>query len=120
MYSAAILDHFDKPRNAGELQPPAVAVEASNPVCGDILRLSLLVEEGKISQVAFKAKGCVAAIAAGSALTEIVKGTSLEDAARLSPDMVAAKLGGLPPGSSHAADLAIEALRTALRKTAFP
>jgi len=116
MFSATILDHFGKPRNARELPPPAVMVEATNPVCGDILRLWLLVEAGMIRDAGFKAKGCVAAIASGSVLTEMVKGKTVELASRLSADELAAALGGLPPESSHAADLAVETLRSALRK----
>jgi nitrogen fixation NifU-like protein len=116
MYSAEILDHFERPRNAGELPAPAITVEVTNPVCGDMLRLSLLVEEGRIRQAAFKAKGCVPAIAAGSALTELVTGKAMGEAAQVSTETVAACLGGLPPEGGHAAELATEALRMALRK----
>ena len=118
MYNAAILDHFEKPRNAGELPPPAVTVEATNPVCGDILRLSLRTEAGRIRDIAFKAKGCVAAIAAGSAMTELVKGKSRQQAAGITADAVAQALQGLPPESGHAAELAVEALKMALAKAA--
>lgn len=116
VYSAAMLDHFKNPRNVGELPPPAITVEVSNPVCGDILRLSVLLEEGRLQQVRFKTRGCVASIACGSVLTELVQGKSLEEAARLTAEDVAAGLGGLPPESGHAALLAVEALQAALKK----
>ena len=116
MYSAAMLDHFKNPRNVGELPPPAITVEMSNPVCGDILRLSVLLEEGRLQQVRFKTRGCVASIACGSLLTELVQGKSIEEAARLTAEDVAAGLGGLPPESGHAAVLAMESLQAALKK----
>jgi SUF system NifU family Fe-S assembly protein len=116
MFNATILDHFQNPRNAGELSPPAIVVEATNPVCGDILRLWLLVDQGRISDIRFKAKGCVASIASSSMLTVLVKGKTIEQAAAISSDTLAAELGGLPPESGHAAELAEEALRSALQK----
>jgi nitrogen fixation NifU-like protein len=116
MFSATILDHFEHPRNAGELAPPSIMVEATNPVCGDILRLWVLVDQGRISDIRFKAKGCVASIASSSMLTELVKGKTIEQASAISSDGLAAALGGLPAESGHAAELAEEALRSALQK----
>lgn len=116
MYSPALLDHFANPRNAGELPPPAVTVDASNPACGDILRLSLVAEQDRVRDAGFKAQGCVAAIACGSLLTELIKGKLLEDVARVSAADIAAGLGGLPPESGHAAVLAVDALKAALKK----
>ena len=116
MYSPLLLDHFQNPRNVGELAAPAITVEVSNPACGDILRLSVLVEQGKLQDVRFKTRGCVASIACGSLLTELVKGMSLQQAAQVTADQVAAGLGGLPPASGHAAVLAIDALQAALKK----
>ncbi len=72
MFSATLLDHFQNPRNVGELPPPALVVEAANPVCGDILRLSVLLESGRVREARFQVRGCTASIAAGSALTEMV------------------------------------------------
>lgn len=119
MYSPTLLDHLQNPRNAGELPPPAVTVEVSNPACGDILRLSLLIEheagQDLLRDVRFKARGCVAAIACGSLLTELIKGKSLEEAGRVTAAAVAASLGGLPPESGHAAVLAQDALNAALK-----
>ena len=115
MFNATILEHFERPRNAGELPPPALTVEASNPVCGDILHLWVLVDAGCIRQIRFKARGCVAAIASGSMLTELVAGKRLEEAQLLSASDIAAALGGLPPESGHAAELAADALKLALQ-----
>jgi nitrogen fixation NifU-like protein len=116
MYSAAILDHFERPRNSGELAAPAVTVEETNPVCGDILRIFVLLENGRVSRMTFKAKGCVAAIAVGSVLTELAGGRTREEALRITPAEIAEAVGGLPPESGHAAELAIHALRSALAK----
>jgi nitrogen fixation NifU-like protein len=114
MYNAVVLDHFQNPRNSGELPPPALNVEVTNPVCGDILRLWLSIDGGRLS-ARFQAKGCVAAIAASSVLTELAQGKTVEEAARIRAAQIAAALGGLPPESGHAAVLAEEALQTALK-----
>ena len=115
MYSPAMLDHFQNPRNAGELPPPAVTVEVTNPACGDIMRLSVLVEEGRLRDVRFKTSGCVASIACGSLLTELIQGKTLEQAKRMSAFQIAQGLGGLPPESGHASMLAEEALKAVLK-----
>ena len=115
MNHPTLLDHFQNPSNAGELPPPAITVEVTNPVCGDILRLSVLVEEGRLREVRFKAKGCVASIACGSLLTELVHGKTLTEAGRISAFDVATAIGGLPPESGHASVLAEDAIKTALK-----
>ena len=115
MFNEIILDHFESPRNVGELPPPAFRIEATNPVCGDILHLWVLVEEECIRQIRFKAKGCVAAIASASVLTELVIGKRLMEARQVSAQQIAASLGGLPPESGHAAELAEQALKSALQ-----
>jgi nitrogen fixation NifU-like protein len=111
MYSEALLDHFQRPRNVGELEPPARVVEVSNPVCGDILRLSARVEGGRVVEVRYKTRGCTASIAAGSVLTELISGKALEEVAKLTAREVEAALGGLPNESKHAAMLAVDAAR---------
>ena len=116
MFSEQLLDHFRNPRNAGSLDAPAITVEASNPVCGDTLRLSARFEAGVAVEVRFLARGCTAAVAAGSALTELVRGRPCSDLARLGAGEVEAALGGLPPASRHAAVLAFDALRILLGK----
>jgi len=111
MYSQRLLDHFQNPRNVGELEAPAVTVEASNPVCGDILRLSARVEGGRIAEVRYRTRGCTASIAAGSALTEMVEGRTAEEIARITTAEVEAAVGGLGNESKHAAVLAVDAAR---------
>jgi nitrogen fixation NifU-like protein len=114
MYSAQLLDHFQNPRNAGEIADADAVAEIENPACGDVLRLSLKSSAGRIAQARFKAKGCVAAIACGSALTELVVGKTLNEAADLRREDVDAAVGGLPQASTHAVQLALDALSAAL------
>ncbi len=120
MYSAALLDHFQNPRNAGELENPDAAARLENPVCGDILELSLRLEKTKletsrIADIRFRAKGCVPAMACGSAITELVKGKSIEEARQLSREELVRQVGGLPPASEHASHLALDTLAALLR-----
>lgn len=114
MYSAQVLDHFQNPRNAGDLPDPDGTAELENPACGDVLRLTLKASTDRITQAKFKARGCVAAIACGSALTELLAGKTLSDVHKLRRDDLIAAVGGLPQGSTHAAQLAMDALAAAL------
>lgn len=116
MYSSQILDHFEHPRNAGEINQPDASAQVENPACGDILKLTTRIQDGRISEIRFRAKGCVPAIACGSALTELVQGQTVAEARNLSPQRLAENLGGLPQASSHASHLAIEALRAVLKQ----
>jgi nitrogen fixation NifU-like protein len=116
MYSAQMLDHFQNPRNAGEISDPDAVAEVQNPACGDILRVTLKVSDGRIVSARFKAKGCVAAMACGSALTEIVIGRTVLEAQALRREQVAGAVGGLPQASTHAAQLALDALSAALKQ----
>jgi len=116
MYSARVLDHFQHPRNAGEVTNPDASVQIENPACGDILKLSLRVTNGCIADIRFKAKGCVPAMACGSQVTEMVQGKTLEEARRLSREELVQAIGGLPETSVHASHLAMDALRAALAK----
>jgi nitrogen fixation protein NifU and related proteins len=115
MYSAQLLDHFQNPRNVGEVANADAVAEIENPACGDVLRLTLKVSEGRITQAQFKAKGCVAAIACGSALTELMAGKTVSDAKNLRREDISAAVGGLPQASTHAAQLAVDVLSVALR-----
>jgi nitrogen fixation NifU-like protein len=115
MYSERLLDHFQNPRNAGEIAGADAAVEIENPACGDLLRLTLKVDGRRISEARFKAKGCVASIACASAMTEHVVGKTLNEAGKLQRQDVIAAVGGLPQASTHAAQLAIDALSAALK-----
>ena len=116
MYSATLLDHFHHPRNVGEIAEASVVVEASNPVCGDLMKLWAIVGEGRIQAVKFKAAGCVPSVACGSWLTESILSKSLAELAALTPDEIASGLGGLPPASRHAAVLAADALKRLLEQ----
>ena len=112
--SPELIDHFRNPRNVGELPAPAITVEVSNPVCGDILRLSALVEDGYIAQARFKVRGCTASIAAGSALTELIGGRDRAGLRILTAADVDRAVGGLANESKHAAALCADAVRTLL------
>lgn len=114
MYSPQLLDHFQNPRNAGDLPDADATVEIENPVCGDVIRLSMKLDAGRIIAIKFKAKGCVPAMACGSALTEMVLGKTAEEALRLTREDLVRAVGGLPQASSHAAQLALDALAAAL------
>jgi NifU-like protein involved in Fe-S cluster formation len=114
MYSAQLLDHFEHPRNAGAIAGADADVRIENPACGDVLRLTLKVAAGRIAEIGFQAKGCVASMACASALTELVRGRTIEDARRVNQEQLANCVGGLPAASSHAGQLALDALKSAL------
>jgi len=116
MYSSQLLDHFEHPRHVGELASPDTAVEVANPACGDVMVLQLKVAGGRISEARYRAKGCVPAIACGSALTEAVLGMTIEQASSLRREEIIAAVGGVPPASEHASHLAIDALQAALKQ----
>ena len=116
MYSAQLLDHFQNPRNAGEVADADATAEIENPACGDVLRLTLKASAGRITEARFKAKGCVAAIACGSALTELIIAKTLSEAKNLRRADIIAAVGGVPQASTHAAQLALDALSAALNR----
>lgn len=116
MYSPQLLDHFQNPRNAGDVAEPDASAEVENPVCGDVVRLTMKVRDGKIAEVRFKAKGCVPAMACASALTELIVGKNLSDVRALRREDVITAVGGLPQASTHAAQLALDVLNAALRQ----
>jgi nitrogen fixation NifU-like protein len=108
MHSDQLLDHFENPRNVGKLDPPALEVEVSNPACGDILVLTALIADGRFADVRYQVRGCTAAIAAGSALTELLAGETLAGVTALTRGDIDAELGGLRNESKHVAALAID------------
>ena len=116
MYSAQLLDHFENPRNAGEVASPDASAELENPACGDVLRLTLRMEGDRVSEIRFLAQGCVAAVGCGSAVTELVLGKSLAEARLLDRQGIVEAVGGLPAESSHAGHLAIDTLRVLLQR----
>jgi nitrogen fixation protein NifU and related proteins len=125
VYSAELLDHFQSPRNAGTIEAPDFSARLENPVCGDILELSLRLEgytsDGskagvlRIADIRFRAKGCVPAMACGSAITELAKGKTIAEARQISEEDLVQKIGGLPPASTHASHLAMDTFAALLR-----
>lgn len=113
-YNATVLDHHRHPRNVGVLAPADADVTVSNAECGDTIRLTLSIREGRIEAAQFKASGCVVAIAAASCMTELLTGTLIEDAARLRNETVARALGGLPAARIRCSVLVEEAISAAL------
>ncbi len=113
-YSEKVMDHFMHPRNMGEIEDASGVGEVGNPACGDVMRLYLKIEDGKIIDAKFKTFGCGAAIASSSMTTELIKGKSIDEALKLSNEAVSEALGGLPPAKQHCSVLAEEALQAAL------
>ncbi|HVN22186.1 MAG TPA: iron-sulfur cluster assembly scaffold protein [Dongiaceae bacterium] len=118
MYSPQLLEHFEHPRNAGEVNKADAHVRVENPACGDILELSVRLKEGHIAAMRFRAKGCVPAIACGSLVTELAEGRSLVEARSLRREDIVNAIGGLPEASGHAAQLAVDALQSLLLQLA--
>jgi nitrogen fixation NifU-like protein len=116
VYSETVLDHFKNPRNAGDLPGASAEVEVSNPACGDIMRLSVRVENGVIAEARFKTRGCVTAIACGSLLTEMLEGKTVAEARAITYQQISEALGGLPPATMHGSQLASDALEALLAK----
>jgi len=114
MYSAKLLDHFHHPRHAGEIENPTAIVEASNPVCGDLMKLWVVVRDGRIAEASFKVAGCVPAVACGSWLAEHLSGRAVSELLPLSPAEIECALEGLPAASKHAAVLAADVLQKLL------
>ncbi len=118
MYSAQVLDHFEHPRNAGVVADADAEALIENPACGDVLKLTLKNSGGRIDEIRFLAKGCVCSMACGSALTELVRGSTIEQARALTREQLLEAVGGLPAASTHASHLAMDALAAVLGKLA--
>ena len=116
MFSEAVLDHFRNPRNAGELPGATATVEVSNPVCGDILKLSARIVDSHIDEARFLCRGCTTAIACASFLTEQICGRNIAEAGNLTPESLSNSLGGLPSATFHGAQLAIDGLKALIEK----
>ena len=115
MYTEKVLDHFSNPRNMGEVEGANGVGTVGNAKCGDIMQISLRInDEGIIEDVGFKTFGCGAAIATSSMATEMIKGKSIEEALQLSNSAVVEALEGLPPAKIHCSVLAEEAVKAAL------
>ena len=114
MYSEKVMDHFSNPRNVGEIENASGTGMVGNPACGDIMKLTIKIEEGVITDVKFKTFGCGAAIATSSMVTELVKGKGIDEAEQISNQSVADALDGLPPVKMHCSNLAADALHAAI------
>jgi nitrogen fixation NifU-like protein len=115
MYTDIVIDHFQNPRNVGEINDPDGVGEVGNPVCGDMIKITIKVDEGKLADVKFKTFGCGAAVASGSIGTELVKGRSIDEAMVLTNSQVAEELGGLPPEKLHCSNLAADGIHEAIQ-----
>lgn len=113
-YSEKVMDHFANPRNVGEIEDADGVGTVGNPVCGDIMKMFIKVEDGVIADVKFKTFGCGAAIATSSMATELIKGKTIDEALQLTNKAVAEALGGLPPVKMHCSVLAEEAVQAAV------
>jgi len=116
MFSEAVLDHFRNPRNAGELTDASATVEVSNPVCGDVLKLSARVMDGRIAEARFLCRGCTTAIACASVLTEKLRGRTATEARAITAESLSEALGGLPSATFHGAQLAADAVTALVQK----
>lgn len=114
MYTEQVMDHFENPRNVGELADANGVGEVGNAKCGDIMKIFLKIENGIIVDVRFKTYGCASAIATSSIATEMIKGQPIEKAIELSNKAVVEALGGLPPHKIHCSVLAEQAIKAAL------
>ncbi|ADL12270.1 Fe-S cluster assembly scaffold protein NifU [Acetohalobium arabaticum] len=114
MYSDKVMDHFQNPRNVGEIEDADGVGEVGNPTCGDIMKMYITVEDDVITDIKFKTFGCGAAIATSSITTEMVKGKTLDEAEELTNSEVAEALDGLPPEKMHCSNLAADALQNAI------
>ncbi len=118
MHSEQLLDHFRNPRNIGQLPPPAITVDVTNPACGDLLRLSARFENGLVAEARYQVRGCTASIAAGSALTEWMIGKTRTQLSELTAETIDLALGGLEPASRHAAVLCVDGVKALGRLSA--
>ena len=114
MHSERLLDHFRNPRSVGELPPPAIRVDVTNPACGDMLRLFARFEGDRVAEASYQTRGCTASIAAGSALVEWMAGKSRAELKALTPAIIEEAVGGLEPASKHAAVLCVDAVKRLL------
>jgi nitrogen fixation NifU-like protein len=114
MYSDLVMEHFANPRNVGTLEDPDGVGLEGNPVCGDLMKIYIKVEDDRIADIKFQTFGCGAAIATSSMVTEMVKGKTLDEALSITNKAVAEALGGLPPVKMHCSNLAADALHKAI------
>lgn len=114
MYSEKVVEHYTNPRNVGEIENADGIGEVGNPICGDVMKMYLKIENEVIKDVKFKTYGCGAAIATSSVTTEMIKGKTIKEALEITNEQVVEELGGLPPIKLHCSVLAEEAIKTAI------
>ncbi len=114
MYNPTVLEHFKNPRNAGEIKDADGIGMVGNPACGDVMKMYIVVRDGRIIDIKHKTFGCGAAIACSSKATEMVMGKSIDEAKSLTRDEVAKELKGLPPEKVSCSNLAPDAIRAAI------
>jgi nitrogen fixation NifU-like protein len=114
-YSDAVMEHFKHPHNVGRIDNPDGVGEVGNPVCGDMMTITIRVREERIDDVKFETFGCGAAIAVSSIVTDMAKGKSLEEALSITNKSVAEALGGLPKNKLHCSNLGADALHKAIQ-----
>jgi len=115
MYTEKVMQHFMNPHNMGEIEEPDGVGQVGNPVCGDVMKITIKVQDGRIADIRFRTLGCAAAIATSSITTEMAKGKTLEEAMKISRRQVAEELGGLPPQKMHCSNLAAKGLHEAIK-----
>lgn len=115
MYTELVMDHFANPQNAGVIEDADGVGEVGNPVCGDMMTFYIKVKDGQLTNVKFQTFGCVAAIAVSDIVSEMAKGKSLTEAQRITRQVVAEALGGLPANKMHCSNLGAEALALAIK-----
>ena len=114
IYSDMVMEHFMNPRNVGEIENPDGVGEEGNPVCGDMMTFYIRVKDNRLEDVKFKTFGCGAAIAVSSMVSEMAMGKTLEEAMKVTPQLVAEKLEGLPKNKFHCSNLGAQALQKAI------
>lgn len=117
MYSEQTLDHFSRPRNAGDLPEANARASVENPICGDVLELAATVSDGVIEEARFRAQGCVPLIACASAITEMITGKTIDQALSFESETLLSAVGPLPRASGHAAEMVVAAVRQLLEKS---
>jgi nitrogen fixation protein NifU and related proteins len=114
VYSEKVMDHFMHPRNVGEIENPDGVGEVGNPVCGDMMTFHIKVKDNRLEDIKFKTFGCGAAIAVSSMVSEMAMGKTIEEAQKITPELVAKELEGLPKQKFHCSNLGAQALNKAI------
>ncbi|HEX7320037.1 MAG TPA: Fe-S cluster assembly scaffold protein NifU [bacterium] len=114
-YSEKVMDHFQHPRNVGEIENADGIGEVGNPVCGDMMTFYIRVKDDRLADIKFKTFGCGAAIAVSSMVSEMAMGTTIDEALKITNELVAKELGGLPLNKMHCSNLGADALHKAIQ-----